>query len=114
MPFIFFLSSLTLTNGFSLIKVAFGLIVISILKKVAKDKLVVMVTHNIEQVEQYATRIIKMHDGRIVENNEIKKIEDEPKVEESKYKNLIIRLNFSLVYTPVMVAISELLFTTAP
>lgn len=64
--------------------------VISILKKVAKDKLVVMVTHNIEQVEQYATRIIKMHDGRIVENNEIKKIEDEPKVEESKYKNLTL------------------------
>ena len=62
--------------------------VLSILKKVAKDKLVVMVTHNIEQVEQYATRVIKMHDGRIIENNEIKKIEDEPKVEESKYKNL--------------------------
>lgn len=62
--------------------------VLAILKKVAKDKLVVMVTHNIEQVEQYATRIIKMHDGRIIENNEIKKIKDEPKVEESKHKNL--------------------------
>ena len=35
-------------------------LVIEILKKVAKDKLVVVVTHNIEQVEQYATRIIKM------------------------------------------------------
>lgn len=64
--------------------------VIEILKKVAKDKLVVMVTHNIEQVEQYATRIIKMNDGRIIENTEIKKIENEPKAQESTYDNISI------------------------
>lgn len=62
--------------------------VIEILKKVAKDKLVVVVTHNIEQVEKYATRIIKMHDGRIIQNTEIKKIENEPKVKESEYNNI--------------------------
>lgn len=38
--------------------------VIEILKKVAKDKLVIIVTHNIEQIEEYATRIIKMHDRK--------------------------------------------------
>ncbi|MBP3256091.1 MAG: ABC transporter ATP-binding protein [Clostridia bacterium] len=64
--------------------------VIEILKKVAKDKLVVVVTHNIEQVEQYATRIIKMNDGRIIENTEIKKITDEPKPQESEYNNISI------------------------
>lgn len=64
--------------------------VIEILKKVAKDKLVVVVTHNIEQVEQYATRIIKMHDGRIVQNNEVKKITDEPKAEETDYNNITL------------------------
>lgn len=64
--------------------------VIEILKKVAKDKLVVMVTHNIEQVEQYATRIIKMNDGRLIENTEIKKVENEPKVQESIYNNISI------------------------
>ena len=47
--------------------------VIEILKKVAKDKLVVMVTHNMEQVEEFATRVIKMHDGRILENTWRKK-----------------------------------------
>ena len=36
--------------------------VIKMLKDIAKDKLIVMVTHNIEQVEKYATRIIKMQD----------------------------------------------------
>lgn len=64
--------------------------VIEILKKVAKNKLVIVVTHNIEQVEKYATRIVKMNDGRIVENTEIKKIEEEPKAQESEYKNISI------------------------
>ena len=62
--------------------------VIEILKKVAKDKLVVIVTHNIEQVEQYATRIIKMNDGKIIENIENKRIENEPKVQESVYNKI--------------------------
>ena len=48
--------------------------VVEILKKVAKNKLVIVVTHNIEQIENLATKIIKMHDGRIVEINEIKKV----------------------------------------
>lgn len=64
--------------------------VIEILKRVAKDKLVVVVTHNIEQIEQYATRIIKMHDGRIIQNTEIKKVTDEPKIVESEYNNISI------------------------
>jgi len=64
--------------------------VIEILKKVAKNKLVVVVTHNIEQVEQYATRIIKMHDGRIIENLEVKQIKENIKVEESKYDKITI------------------------
>jgi len=50
--------------------------IIELLKKVAKDKLVVVVTHNIEQIEDVATRIIKMHDGRIVQNIEKKKIKE--------------------------------------
>ena len=39
--------------------------VMEILKEVAKDRLVVMVTHNPELAEQYSTRIIRMLDGRI-------------------------------------------------
>ena len=62
--------------------------VIEILKRVAKNKLVVVVTHNIEQVEEYATRILKMHDGRIIENTQIKTPEKSTKVEESKYTKI--------------------------
>ncbi len=64
--------------------------VIEILKRVAKNKLVVVVTHNIEQMEQFATRIVKMHDGRIIQNTEIKKVKNEPQAEESKYHNISI------------------------
>ena len=64
--------------------------VIEILKKVAKNKLVVVVTHNIEQVEEYATRIIKMHDGRIIENTQVKEVKENIKVEESKYNKITI------------------------
>ena len=39
--------------------------VMEILKEVAKDRLVVMVTHNPELAETYATRIIRMLDGRL-------------------------------------------------
>ena len=62
--------------------------VVEILKKVAKNKLVIVVTHNIEQIEQYATRIIKMHDGRIIENVELKKIKEEEQLPNSTYKNI--------------------------
>ena len=40
--------------------------VMDILKEVAKKRLVVMVTHNPELAEQYATRIIRMLDGVII------------------------------------------------
>ena len=39
--------------------------VMEILKEVAKDRLVVMVTHNPELAEAYATRIIRMLDGKL-------------------------------------------------
>lgn len=70
--------------------------VIELLKKVAKDRLVIVVTHNIEQVEEYATRIIKMHDGRIIENKEIKKVEIPEKVEESKYTKITVANKYRL------------------
>lgn len=40
--------------------------VMELLKEVAKDRLVIMVTHNRELAEDYATRIVKLKDGVIV------------------------------------------------
>ena len=40
--------------------------VMELLKEVAKDRLVVMVTHNPELAETYATRIVKIKDGKML------------------------------------------------
>ena len=43
--------------------------VMDLLKEVAKDRLVIMVTHNPELAEQYATRIVRLADGRITDDS---------------------------------------------
>lgn len=43
--------------------------IMNILQEVAKDKLVIMVTHNPELAKQYATRTIKLNDGEIVSDD---------------------------------------------
>ena len=40
--------------------------IMELLKKVASDRLVVMVTHNAELAQEYSTRIIKLKDGQII------------------------------------------------
>ena len=61
--------------------------IIKMLKDIAKDKLIVMVTHNIERVEEYATRIIKMKDGQIIEDKTVKEeIVEENKKEPKNHK----------------------------
>lgn len=50
-----------------------GAQVLKLLHDISKDKLVVVVTHDYEQVETFATRKIKMHDGEVVEDKIVKK-----------------------------------------
>ena len=45
--------------------------VMETLYKVSADKLVVIVTHNYEQAEQYVTRKLTMHDGKIIEDKTV-------------------------------------------
>ena len=51
-------------------------LVIKTLKKVSRSKLVIIVTHNYEQVEEYITRKITMHDGKIIEDRKLKTSQD--------------------------------------
>ena len=44
--------------------------VMDLLKEVAKDRLVVMVTHNPELAEEYATRIVRLRDGKIIDDTD--------------------------------------------
>lgn len=50
--------------------------IMELLKEIAKDKLVVMVTHNPELAEKYSTRIVRLLDGRIVSDSNPYKAEE--------------------------------------
>ena len=54
--------------------------VMDMLKEVAKDRLVIMVTHNPELADQYATRIVRLKDGRIISDSN--PVEDDKKEEQ--------------------------------
>lgn len=43
--------------------------VMDILQRVAQDRLVIMVTHNAELAEKYATRIVRLMDGKIISDS---------------------------------------------
>lgn len=45
-----------------------GKVILETLKKLSKTKLVIMVTHNIEQANTYADRIIQIKDGKIIDD----------------------------------------------
>ena len=61
--------------------------VMELLKKVAKDRLVVMVTHNPELAKDYATRIVNIKDGKILSDTNPYIIEKE-KNSKPIHKNL--------------------------
>lgn len=58
--------------------------IMKLLHDISKEKLVIVVTHNYEQVSEYATRKIKMHDGKILEDVNLCNAE---KVEDKEYAN---------------------------
>ncbi|HOU10736.1 MAG TPA: ATP-binding cassette domain-containing protein [Clostridiales bacterium] len=57
--------------------------VIDILKEISADKLIIMVTHNAEIAEKYATRIIRLKDGEITDDSRPFTDEDLASSEES-------------------------------
>ncbi len=60
--------------------------IMELLKEVASDRLVVMVTHNPELAEQYATRIVNLKDGHIIGDSD--PFEPETEEEEPMHKNM--------------------------
>jgi len=57
--------------------------IMELLKEIAKDKLVIMVTHNPELAEEYSTRIIRLLDGEII-NDTMPYHSEEESVAEAK------------------------------
>ena len=61
--------------------------IVKLLKELSKDKLVIIVTHNYEQISEYATRKITMHDGKILEDKKIKEVTKGTSIE-NNYQNI--------------------------
>ena len=59
--------------------------IMDLLKEVASDRLVIMVTHNPELAEHYSTRIVKLSDGKV--------IDDSDPLSEEEYAALVDRDN---------------------
>ena len=59
--------------------------IMDLLKEIAKDKLVIMVTHNPELAQQYSTRIVKLLDGNIIDDTNPFSDEDEAKEDDGSY-----------------------------
>ena len=61
--------------------------VMELIKEIAKDRLVIMVTHNSELAEEYANRIVKLRDGKIIDDSNPLEIDDN-ELEDPKHKNM--------------------------
>ena len=58
--------------------------IMELLKEIAKDKLVIMVTHNPDLAEEYSTRIIKLLDGAVISDSAPIVTETKEEVKETK------------------------------
>ena len=68
--------------------------IMELLKEIAKDRLVIMVTHNPELAEKYSTRIVKIRDGQILDDSN--PFDANENVENFKTKKLSLRLSQAL------------------
>lgn len=62
--------------------------VLKLLYEISKDKLVIIVTHNYDQIEKYVTRKITMHDGKVLEDKKVKNYDKVDKVLENNFSDI--------------------------
>ena len=66
--------------------------IMELLKEIAKEKLIIMVTHNPDLADEYANRIIKCLDGEVIDDsNPFNPDENDEKIQEEKVKNSIAK-----------------------
>lgn len=68
--------------------------ILELLKEVASDRLIIMVTHNPELAEQYSTRIIKLLDGKVIDDSNPVREEEVIKTKEKVDKKKKASMSF--------------------
>lgn len=92
--------------------------IVELIKEIAKDKLVLIVTHNYELFKDIATRKIKIHDGEIVEDIKfsegLKEENKDIELDDNKTKNSVnLRISAkSLKNTPIRTLLTSTIFFT--
>ena len=68
--------------------------IMEILKKISKDRFIIMVTHNPELAEKYSSRIIKILDGKITDDSNPYNKEEEEKEDRTTKANSKVSMSF--------------------
>lgn len=68
--------------------------IMEILKKISKDRLIIMVTHNPDLAEKYSSRIIKILDGKITDDSNPYSVEEEKKEDRNSKANSKVSMDF--------------------
>lgn len=82
--------------------------IMDLLKKIAKDKLVVMVTHNPELADEYATRIITLKDGEITSDSDVYDGKADTTIDEATSKKKTKKTKMSF-FTALSLSMNNLL-----
>ena len=70
--------------------------VLKLIYEIIKYKLVIVVTHKVEQISEYSTRRITMHDGSVIEDMKLKDKNEVKEVNTSKFKKTKVISNLRL------------------
>lgn len=85
--------------------------IMEILKEIAKEKLIIMVTHNPELAQQYASRTIRLLDGKVISDSQPFSIDEEAAREEAeKAKNVSKKKKTSMsFFTALSLSLNNLM-----
>ena len=80
--------------------------IMEILKKISKDRLIIMVTHNPELAEKYSSRIIRILDGKITDDSNPYTVENEEKEDRTTKANSKVSMSF---FTALSLSLNNLM-----
>ena len=80
--------------------------IMEILKKISKDRLIIMVTHNPNLAEEYSSRIIKILDGKIIDDSNPYSKEEEEKEDRTSKANSKVSMSF---FTALSLSLNNLM-----
>lgn len=87
--------------------------IMDLLKEIAKDRLVIMVTHNPELAERYSTRIVRLKDGKMLSDSDpVTKAEEKEQKKAMKRPSMSFLTALSLSFNNLMTKKGRTLLTS--